>query len=154
MFNTHIESLTWGDAMAIQMILQALNVHEVRSHLFDYAKRDLEEKTTEFGGVIALDTKGRFEILEFEPNVRHHDRRFNASQQMFDAAYTALFHFHFHAQKLRNGDHAGPGLGDKKYAELTRANCLVFTFVNKNKMNVDFYRHSNVVIDLGTFSLN
>jgi hypothetical protein len=121
--------------------------------LFDYAKRDLEDKTTEYGGVIALDDNGRFEILEFEPKIRHHDRRFNASQDMFDAAYTALFHFHFHAQKYRNGDHAGPGMGDKNYATNTRANCLVFTFVNENTMNVDYYRHSGVVIDLGTISL-
>jgi hypothetical protein len=73
---------------------------------------------------------------------------------MFDAAYAALFHFHFHAQKLRNGDHAGPGMGDKAYAQYTRANCLVFTFVNEEMMNVDYYRHSDVVIDLGTISLH
>jgi hypothetical protein len=102
--------------------------------------------------VLALDKKGRFEVLEFKPKVRHHDRRFNASQDMFDAAYTALFHFHFHAQKLRNGDHAGPGMGDKNYANNTRANCLVFTFVDEDTLNVDFYRHGGIVIDLGTIS--
>ena len=71
---------------------------------------------------------------------------------MFDAAYTALFHFHFHAQKLRNGDHAGPGIGDKNYANNTRANCLVFTYINEETMNVDYYRHGGVVIDVGTIS--
>ncbi|MEE2819531.1 MAG: hypothetical protein VX615_02855, partial [Planctomycetota bacterium] len=81
------------------------------------------------------------------------DRRFNASQQMFDAGYTALFHFHYHAQKYRNGDHAGPGLGDKNYADSTRANCIVLTFVNEDEVNVDFYRHGGVVVDLGTFNL-
>ena len=152
-FSTHRDVLTWGDAMAIKIILQAIDVKEVRAHLFDYAMRDFEDKTTEYGGVIALDEKGRFEILEFKPTIRHHDRRFNASQQMFDAAYTALFHFHFHAQKINNGDHAGPGLGDKAYAESTRANCLVFSLVDEHTMNVDFYRHSGVVVDLGTVSL-
>jgi hypothetical protein len=152
LFRNHKDSLTWGDAMAISTALTAMSVTEVRSHLFDYANRDLQDTTTEYGGVIALDKKGRFEILEFEPKIRHHDRRFNASQEMFDAAYTALFHFHFHAQEYRNSDHAGPGMGDKNYASNTRSNCLVFTFVNKDKMNVDYYRHGNVVIDLGTIT--
>jgi len=152
LLRTHKSSLTWGDAVTLEILLKALHVQEVRAHLFDYAKRDNLDESTEYGGVIALDEKGRFEILEFEPKIRHHDRRFNASQDMFDAAYTALFHFHFHAQKLRNGDHAGPGMGDKNYADNTRANCLVFTFINENTLNVDFYRHGGVVIDVGTIS--
>jgi hypothetical protein len=151
---THTHRLTWGDAIAMEIALKALEVPQVRSHIFEYADRDYLDKTTEYGGVIALDKKGRFEILEFEPEIRHHDRRFNASQDMFDAAYTALFHFHFHAQERRNGDHAGPGLGDKNYATNTRANCLVFTFVNKDSLNVDYYRHHDVVVDLGTISRN
>ena len=152
-FRTHRSRLTWGDAMAIQMMTKALQVPQVRKHLLEYGVRDINDKTTEYGGIIALDEKGRFEILEFEPKVRHHDRRFNASQQMFDAGYTALFHFHYHAQKYRNGDHAGPGLGDKNYADSTRANCVVLTFVNENEVNVDYYRHGGVVVDLVTFNL-
>ena len=154
LFKTHKDSLTWGDTMAITTALTAMAVPEVRAHLFDYALRDHNDETTEYGGVIALDEKGRFEVLEFEPKIRHHDRRFNASQDMFDAAYTALFHFHFHAQKLRNGDHAGPGMGDKAYAQNTRANCLVFTYINEETMNVDFYRHGDIVVDLGTISIH
>jgi len=153
LLRSHKSRLTWGDAIAIEIALKALDVPQVRAHLFDYANRDHEDETTEYGGVIALDTKGRFAILEFKPKIRHHDRQFNASQDMFDAAYTALFHFHFHAQKYRNGDHAGPGMGDKNYATNTRANCLVFTYINENTMNVDYYRHTDVVVDLGTISL-
>ncbi|MBI68922.1 MAG: hypothetical protein CMJ38_02680 [Phycisphaerae bacterium] len=152
-FRTHRSRLTWGDAMAIQMMNKALQVPQVRKHLLEYGVRDVNDKTTEYGGIIALDKKGRFEILEFEPKIRHHDRRFNASQQMFDAGYTALFHFHYHAQKYRNGDHAGPGLGDKNYADSTRANCVVITFVNEDEVNVDYYRHGGIVVDLGTFNL-
>ena len=100
-------------------------------------------------GVMALDEKGRFEILEFPPRFRRHDNEFIASQAMLDAAYTALFHFHNHAQRYTNNDHAGPGIGDVQYADNTRANCLVFTFVNKDTLNVDFYRHDRVIVDLG-----
>ena len=131
----------------------ALEVPQVVDHLFDYAERDRLDESTEYGGVIRLDEKGRYEILEFPPRLRYHDRKFVASQEMLDAAYTSLFHFHLHAQKYRNADFAGPGYGDVNYADNTRANCLVFTFVNERTMNVDFYRHGNVVVDLGVIHL-
>jgi hypothetical protein len=35
------------------------------------------------------------------------------------------------------------------YADNTRANCLLFTFVDENTMNVDYYRHDGVLVDLG-----
>ena len=149
-FRTHRDVITWGDVAAITLAMEALSQVPVRSHIFDYADRDHDDKGTEYGGIIQLDDSGRFELREFPPKIRSHDRRFNASQQMFNAGYTALFHMHFHAQRHRNGDHAGPGLGDLNYAENTRTNNLVFTFVDKNTMNVDFYRHGKVIVDLGT----
>ena len=141
--------LTWGDLAAMRIAVRALQVPQVAAHLFDYAERDRLDETTEYGGVIALDEKGRFEILEFPPKVRQHDQKFIASQEMLDAAYTSLFHFHLHVQRHRNADYAGPGFGDVNYADNTRANCLVFTFVSKDAMNVDYYRHGRVLVDLG-----
>jgi hypothetical protein len=41
-------------------------------------------------------------------------------------------------------------MGDFGYANSTRANCLVFTFIRRDTMNVDYYRHGPLVIDLGT----
>ena len=96
-----------------------------------------------------LDRKGRFQVLEFPPRVRHHDQKFIPPQAMFDAGYSALFHFHFHVQRFRNSEYAGPGLGDIEYANNTRANCLVMTYVGEGRLNVDFYRHGSVVVDLG-----
>ena len=135
---------------AIQLAQGALRLEAIRSHLFDYADRDHDDVSTEYGGVIALDEQGRYEVLEYLPRVRQHDLRFNASQEMFDKGYTSLFHFHYHAQRHRNGQHAGPGLGDMNYADNTRANCLVFSFVNEDRLNVDYYRHGRVIVDLGT----
>ena len=142
--------LTWGDLAAIKMATTALAVPQVASHLFDFAERDRTDTTTEYGGVIRLDDEGRFEVLEFPPRVRQHDLKFIAPQEMFDAGYTAQFHFHYHAQEHRNGVYAGPGLGDWKYANNTRANCLVFTFIDERTLNVDYYRHGRVIVDLGT----
>ena len=68
---------------------------------------------------------------------------------MFDAGYVSLFHFHMHVQRYRNERYAGPGPGDLDYAELNRTNCLVLTFVGRDRLNVDFYRHGGVVVDLG-----
>ncbi|MBG80114.1 MAG: hypothetical protein CMJ39_05315 [Phycisphaerae bacterium] len=147
---THRDQLTWGDLAAISLAQEALSQPAIVRHLFDYGSRDEQDKGTEYGGIIQLDDQGRFEIREFIPKIRHHDRRFNASQEMFNAGYTALYHMHFHAQRYRNALHAGPGLGDMNYADNTRTNNLVFTFVDKDTMNVDFYRHGQIIVDLGT----
>ncbi len=146
---SHREELTWGDLAAMLMVVRSIRVPEVASHLFDYAERDRIDESTEYGGVIDLDAQNRFEILEFQPRQRTHDRQFNATQEMFDAGYSAVFHFHFHAQEHRNSEHAGPGLGDDRYANATRANCLVFTIIDRDTMYIDFYRHDQVIVDLG-----
>lgn len=143
------DRLTWGDLAAIRLALLALDVPQVAEHLFDHAERDRADETTEYGGVIALDEHGRFEVLEFLPRIRRHDRMFVAPQTMLDEAYDAAFHYHFHAQSHRNGRFAGPGEGDLEYAANVRANCLVFTFLASDRMNVDWYRHGRVQVDLG-----
>lgn len=146
------EKLRWGDYMAMLIAVEALGIPEVLDHVFDYAERDLEDKSTEYGGLIALDSQGRFVVLEFKPRMTEGDNRFVASQQMFDASYTAIFHFHNHAQSYDNSDYAGPHLGDFTYANNTRANCLVFTFLNSRTIDVDFYRYDRVVVDLGAMA--
>ncbi len=150
----HRGNLTWGDLAAMLLAIEATQVPQVVAHIFDYAERDREDKTCEYGGVIELDDQGRFEVLEFPPKFRRHDNEFIASQKMLDAAYTAVFHFHNHAQRYSNGRHTAPGLGDVRYADAMRANCLVFTFVDKRTLNVDYYRYGNVIVDLGEIRSN
>jgi hypothetical protein len=145
----HRNVLTWGDLAAMIQAIRAMEVPEVVAHLFDYADQDHADPRCEYGGVIALDRQGRFEILEFPPRFRRRDNEFIASQAMMDASYTAVFHFHLHVQRHRNGRYAMPGLGDLNYADSTRANCLVLTFIDRDTLNVDFYRYSRVIVDLG-----
>jgi len=142
--------LTWGDLLALRLAVEAIQVPQVRVHLFDYADRDLRDKTTEYGGVIRLDDQGRFEVVEFRPRVRGNDERFEAPQELLDAGYTALFHFHFHATKYENDRYAAPAQGDFMYANNTRANALTFTFIKRDLLNVDYYRHGGVSVDLGS----
>ncbi|MFO0874847.1 MAG: hypothetical protein U0575_12875 [Phycisphaerales bacterium] len=144
------KELAWGDLAAMTLALDALAVPQVVAHLFDYADRDLRDTTTEFGGVIRLDAQGRFELVEFAARVRGNDERFEAPQDMLDAAYTGLFHFHLHATKVNNAQYAAPAQGDMLYADNTRANALVFTFIDRDTLNVDFYRHGGVSVDLGS----
>lgn len=143
------DDLTWGDLAAMLMAVRAIRVPEMIEHLFDYAERDRADQSTEFGGIIRLDEMNRFEVIEFHPRVRYNDVQFQASDAMIEAAYTAIFHFHFHAQRHRNGKFAGPGFGDLNYADNTRANCLVLTFIDRDTIGVDYYRHGRVVVDLG-----
>lgn len=145
----HAKELTWGDLAAISLLRQGLQVPQVRTHLFDFADRDLADRTTEFGGIIRLDGQGRFEVVEYPPRVRGSDVRFEASQEMFDAGYTALSHFHYHAQAYENHRYSGPHIGDFTYSDATGVNGLVLTFVSRNRMNADYYRRGRVVVDLG-----
>ena len=145
----HRAELTWGDLAAMLLAIRAMRTGPIVDHLFDYADRDHDDESCEYGGVIGLDEQGRFELLEFPPRYRTADNRFDAPQAMMDAGYTAVFHFHNHAQEYRNTRYAGPGIGDLNYADNTRPNCLVFTFVTKDTLNVDFYRHNRVIVDLG-----
>ena len=144
------DKLRWGDLAAMTLAMDLLDDPALRKAVFDLGDRDVQDRSTEFGGVVTVGRDGRPELLEFAPRKTGNDTRFEASQAMFDQGYTALFHFHMHAQGYDNERYAGPHIGDFTYADSTRANCLVFTFLRKREMNVDFYRHGPTVVDLGS----
>lgn len=146
------DELKWGDFASMLMACDLMEQESAALHIFDIADRDLHDRATEYGGVIDVDGKGRFVVREFRPRVQGSDTRFEAPQEMFDSAYTALFHFHNHAQSYDNVRYAGPHMGDFGYADNSRANCLVFAFIDKSTLNVDFYRYGKVAVDLGTMT--
>jgi hypothetical protein len=146
------DKLVWGDQVAMLLAREALRNKAFVAHIFDYADRDMIDRTTEFGGIVELDTQGRFELVEYLPRARVADDRYLASSKLFKDGYTALFHFHNHAQKYRNERYAGPHLGDFQYADETGVNGLVFSFIDEETLNVDFYREDSVVVDLGTIT--
>ncbi|MFM8639597.1 MAG: hypothetical protein ACKOEL_03040 [Planctomycetota bacterium] len=144
------DEVRWIDLLAASMAVRMIDDSAVRARLFDIADRDQQDRRTEYGGVVRISDTGAWEVVEVRPRTTGSDVRFEAPQELFDQGYTALFHFHMHAQEFENGSYAGPHMGDFAYAGATRANCLVFTFVRRDRMNADFYRHGPVVIDLGT----
>jgi hypothetical protein len=141
--------LVWTDLAAMMLALDLLNERALLVHVFEQADRDREDRSTEFGGVVAIDSDGRGELLEFEPRSKASDVRYESPQLLFDALYTAPFHYHNHTQKYDNADYAGPHLGDFAFADSARCNGLVFTFLSTDLMGVDFYRHDRLVVDLG-----
>lgn len=143
------DKLTWIDLAAMLLAIDMTNNPQVRKVLFDVGDRDQQDRRTEYGGVIRITDTGAYEVLEVPPRVTGSDLRYEVPQEAFDVGYTALFHFHFHAQSYDNRAYAGPHLGDFAYANSTRANCLVFSFVNRNALDLDFYRHGPIVVDLG-----
>ncbi|NBX25548.1 MAG: hypothetical protein EBQ99_05795 [Planctomycetes bacterium] len=142
--------LRWGDLVAMVLAMDLLDDPSVRTRLFDLGDRDLHDRTTEYGGVIVVGADGKPTLEACIPRQKGNDLRFEAPQSMFDQGYTGLFHFHLHCQSYDNERYAGPHIGDFTYANSTRANCLVFTFLKRGEMNVDFYRHGPVVVDLGS----
>jgi hypothetical protein len=145
----HSPNLTWGDRAAMALAIEALAVPELRRHVYDMADRDLADRGSEFGGILRRDAKGRFELIEFPSVSRGNDVRYESSQKLMDTVYTALFHIHFHAQAYEGERYAGPHMGDFGFADSTRLNCLVFTFIDSERINVDYYRFGKVVVDLG-----
>ena len=64
--------------------------------------------------------------------------------------YTAIAHYHFHAQQHKNAAYAGPGDGDLALADRLHFNFLVFTYIDANRLNADLYLPGATIIDLGT----
>lgn len=142
--------LTRGDRLAMLVALDAFEGEALRRHLFECGDRDRADRTAEYGGVIDLDGRGRFEFIEFPTVTRGNDARYESSQELMNRLYTSLFHIHLHAQAYDNRKYAGPHMGDFRFADATRANGIVLTFISADRMNLDFYRHDRVVVDLGT----
>lgn len=83
------------------------------------------------------------------PGQRMGDERFVASDDMLAASDCAIAHYHFHAQRVRNKEYAGPSGGDLQYAARYGRSCLVLTSVGEGVLGVDYYQPNGVVIDLG-----
>ncbi len=144
------DQLSFGDLLVISFIQEALADRELVESWFEQAEADRVDKMTEHGGLLGWAADGSMTARASAPAFRRHDRVFYPPQQMIIDAYTALCHYHFHAQRYNNRDYAGPGLGDlQRIAQTQQFNGLVFTFIDRDTLNVDYYQPHDVVIDLG-----
>lgn len=146
-------SLAWGDVLAILVIDEALRDNGVVSALFEQAETDRRDTSTEHGGVLVAAGLGEagFRAVAYppRPTQRVDDTTFIAPEDMFRQAPTALAHYHFHVQSVRNRAYAGPGPGDAEYANKHGRSCVVLTSLDENRLNVDYYQRGGAVVDLG-----
>jgi len=144
------EELCWGDLLTITVLFKAMRAPNVKNILFQQGDKDVQDESTEYGGRIYLDDNGDYQAKGYKPQMRVHDLKYISSDELIEALYTSLAHYHFHAQRHRNADYAGPGIGDLKFAKRHRFNCLIFTFIRENRLNVDYYLPNGSVVDLGS----
>lgn len=146
----NLGKLVWGDALLILIADRAIAESDVLSALHEQADLDREDISTEHGGVLDWGPSG-FVALSYPPRPaqRIADNRFVASPELLEAGAAALFHYHFHARKADESEYAGPGPGDMDYAERFGRSCLVFTSLNKDTLNVDYYQPNGGLVDLG-----
>lgn len=147
-FADHAHRLCWADLLAIDRLLVALHDRPFTDELFRQAEADRVDTRTEHGGVLAMEDD-RLVALPFPADLRLHDRKFYSSEALIRRMYTGLFHYHFHAQQYQNTEYAGPGSGDLGFAERLQPSAVVFTFLDRDTLGVDYYQPGGVVIDLG-----
>lgn len=148
--------LVWGDALMILIAMEAIDDTDIPAQLFTQADEDQADSSTEYGGVITdLDetnsTEPRFVAYSYPPRPaqRLGDFRFVASDDLLHAGDTALFHFHFHASGFDNRKYAGPSLGDLEYAKHYARPAIVFTFIDRDTLNADYYQPNGARVDIG-----
>lgn len=147
--------MAWGDVLSLMVVDESLRTPGLVQTLWAQAERDIKDVSTELGGVMEPVDSGGFALTLYppRPTQRSGDRRFVASDDMLANGAFALCHYHFHAQRIDNGDYAGPGPGDVEYAEDQGRLCLVFTTIREGLIDADYYQAGGVRIDLGTLRL-
>jgi len=145
------DQLVWADLLTIRLMRDWMESRRIVRTWFEQAERDRRDDGTEYGGLIRRDDAGRPYVEPYEPMFRRHDRVYYPPEELVTDAYTALAHYHFHAQRYRNRKYAGPGRGDlDRIAGTQRFHALVLTFIDRDRLNVDCYQPNGAVIDLGT----
>ena len=149
------DRLSFGDLVSILAIDDAIREPRVVLALFEQAEEDRADTTTEYGGVIQLATTrtsmGQFAAISYPPRpiTREGDQSFVASREMIEDTPRALAHYHFHVQRERNKQYAGPSDADLRYAALYGRTCLVFTSIDADILNADLYLPNGAILDLG-----
>lgn len=145
-----VDKLAWADLLTLRLGVDLLEEATLREEIFLQAERDRGDPTTEYGGILDI-VEGRPIAIMFTPRIRANDAKFMAPLDMESRGHTGLFHYHFHVQEPDNSDYAGPGVGDRQYADAMGVNCIVFTSIRANRINADYYQRGGIVVDLGTF---
>ncbi|MCW5757432.1 MAG: hypothetical protein KIT54_09370 [Phycisphaeraceae bacterium] len=143
--------LSWGDVLSVLAVDVALHDPAVTSRLFEQVDMDRADETTEYGGLIFVDSQGRFVAQLYPPRPQHRkgDDQFVASSDMIEQSVRALAMYHFHAMRERNSRFAGPSAEDYANARTFGRLSIVLTSINKDELNADVYFDTPASVDLG-----
>lgn len=143
--------LSWADLVVMHLVRRAMADRAIARQWFTEADADLHDTDTEHGGLLLYDRqRGAVYARAYAPLVARHDRTFIPPPNMVTDGYLSIAHYHYHAQQHDNRGYASPGAGDlASIADRQRLNGLTLTFIDPDTLNVDFYRHGGVVVDLG-----
>ena len=144
----YLGKLSWADMLALEFILDALEDKAFVQEVFRQADADMADTETEHGGVMIY-RDGKLHPIIFPPDLKIHDRKFYSSDALIQRMYTSFFHYHYHVQEYRNTQYAIPGDGDMAFAQRVGPSALVFTFINRNTIDVDYYQPDGLIVDLG-----
>lgn len=148
-FADHADRLGLADLLVLDAILDAMDEPDVRRVAFEQAEADRRDTSTELGGVLGWDDQGRPTLRPFAPLIHRHDQAYIASTSCINALYLGLAHFHFHTQRYDNAVWAGPGQGDRAFADRYHVTAIVMTFLDQHTLNVDAFMPGGISIDLG-----
>ncbi|MEM1329985.1 MAG: hypothetical protein AAGG07_05440 [Planctomycetota bacterium] len=148
-----LPAMVWADLLAALVVDDALQTRGLPASVFEYTELDREDRTTEYGGILEATELGAepFRIALYPPraSARTSDEAFVASEDMMNASDRALAHFHLQVQRTQLRQFAGPSTGDLAYAARSGRLCVVFTSLDRDRLNVDYYQPDGVVLDLG-----
>lgn len=147
-FQQAVDQLCWADLATIDLLFAQLQQPRVAQSLFMQGDKDREDNGSEHGGVITV-KENTVSATRYAAMVRQHDYKFIPTDEMIEALYTNLAHYHFHAQRYHNREFAGPGQGDMRLVKQLEAQCLVFTFIDEDTLNIDYYQPNGAVVDIG-----
>ena len=136
------------DRLSIRLVQSALDTKPVRRALFRARDLDLKDQTTEWGGILDWDTDG-WMMLSGPGDGKNDDGFFQRPASDFRQMFDGAIPFHLHARALNMSAVAGPGSTDLQAAEEHGVPALVFTSLNKDCLQVDWYRRGGIVVDLG-----
>lgn len=143
-----VDELVWADLVTIDQLYAKIQSPEVIDTLFKQADKDLVDTGSEHGGVITIDGDG-VQATRFAAMIRDHDYKYIPTDEMIQSLYTNLAHYHFHAQRHHSRHVAGPGTGDLRMVVKLETHCLVFTFIDQDTLNIDYYQPNGAMADLG-----
>ncbi len=144
------QPLAWADLLSLRVLAEWMRQPTTVAALFAQADADFADTTTEHGGLLIANTQGTIIPTLYPPTLRQHDRAYIAPRKLIIDGHTALAHYHFHVHDHNNAVFAGPGSGDmKRIANTQRFSALVITSIDQNTLNIDYYHHGDVIVDLG-----